>query len=54
MNPDHQKEVIRGLHFQLRPHDQAKLIRVIEGKSLMLLLICVKTHLHIEKVWDRT
>lgn len=24
--------VIRGLHYQLRPHDQAKLIRVIEGK----------------------
>jgi dTDP-4-dehydrorhamnose 3,5-epimerase len=23
--------VIRGLHYQLRPHDQAKLIRVIEG-----------------------
>lgn len=26
------KGVIRGLHYQLRPHDQAKLIRVIEGK----------------------
>jgi len=24
--------VIRGLHYQLRPFDQAKLIRVIEGK----------------------
>lgn len=24
--------VIRGLHYQLRPYDQAKLIRVIEGK----------------------
>ena len=24
--------VIRGLHYQLKPHDQAKLIRVIEGK----------------------
>jgi dTDP-4-dehydrorhamnose 3,5-epimerase len=24
--------VIRGLHYQLRPHDQAKLIRVVEGK----------------------
>ena len=26
------KGVIRGLHYQLKPHDQAKLIRVIEGK----------------------
>jgi len=26
------KGVIRGLHYQLRPHQQAKLIRVIEGK----------------------
>jgi dTDP-4-dehydrorhamnose 3,5-epimerase len=24
--------VIRGLHYQLSPHDQAKLIRVIDGK----------------------
>ena len=24
--------VIRGLHYQLRPFDQAKLIRVVEGK----------------------
>lgn len=24
--------VIRGLHYQLRPHDQAKLIRVVVGK----------------------
>jgi dTDP-4-dehydrorhamnose 3,5-epimerase len=26
------KGVIRGLHYQLRPHDQAKLIRVIDGR----------------------
>ncbi|HBE40029.1 MAG TPA: dTDP-4-dehydrorhamnose 3,5-epimerase [Bacteroidales bacterium] len=26
------KGVIRGLHYQLRPYDQAKLIRVIDGK----------------------
>jgi dTDP-4-dehydrorhamnose 3,5-epimerase len=26
------KGVIRGLHYQLRPHDQAKLIRVVVGK----------------------
>ena len=26
------KGVIRGLHYQLRPFDQAKLIRVIEGE----------------------
>jgi dTDP-4-dehydrorhamnose 3,5-epimerase len=24
--------VVRGLHYQLKPHDQAKLIRVVEGK----------------------
>jgi dTDP-4-dehydrorhamnose 3,5-epimerase len=28
------KGVIRGLHYQLKPFDQAKLIRVIEGKIL--------------------
>jgi len=26
------KGVIRGLHYQLKPHDQAKLIRVVDGK----------------------
>jgi dTDP-4-dehydrorhamnose 3,5-epimerase len=26
------KGVIRGLHYQLKPNDQAKLIRVVEGK----------------------
>ncbi|HOU03131.1 MAG TPA: dTDP-4-dehydrorhamnose 3,5-epimerase [Bacteroidales bacterium] len=26
------KGVIRGLHYQLKPHDQAKLIRVVAGK----------------------
>jgi dTDP-4-dehydrorhamnose 3,5-epimerase len=24
--------VIRGLHYQLKPHDQAKLVRVVEGR----------------------
>jgi dTDP-4-dehydrorhamnose 3,5-epimerase len=32
------KGVIRGLHYQLRPFDQAKLIRVIEGKILDVVL----------------
>jgi dTDP-4-dehydrorhamnose 3,5-epimerase len=27
-----EKGVIRGLHYQLKPHDQAKLIRVVVGK----------------------
>jgi dTDP-4-dehydrorhamnose 3,5-epimerase len=30
--------VIRGLHYQLRPYDQAKLIRVIDGKILDVVL----------------
>ena len=30
--------VIRGLHYQLKPFDQAKLIRVIEGKILDVAL----------------
>jgi dTDP-4-dehydrorhamnose 3,5-epimerase len=30
--------VIRGLHYQLRPFDQAKLIRVIDGKILDVAL----------------
>jgi dTDP-4-dehydrorhamnose 3,5-epimerase len=32
------KGVIRGLHYQLRPFDQAKLIRVIDGKILDVAL----------------
>lgn len=32
------KGVIRGLHYQLRPFDQAKLIRVIEGKIMDVVL----------------
>jgi dTDP-4-dehydrorhamnose 3,5-epimerase len=32
------KGVIRGLHYQLRPYDQAKLIRVIEGKIMDVVL----------------
>ncbi|MGD0581323.1 MAG: dTDP-4-dehydrorhamnose 3,5-epimerase [Bacteroidales bacterium] len=32
------KGVIRGLHYQLRPFEQAKLIRVIEGKILDVAL----------------
>jgi dTDP-4-dehydrorhamnose 3,5-epimerase len=32
------KGVIRGLHYQLSPFDQAKLIRVIEGKIFDLAL----------------
>jgi len=32
------KGVIRGLHYQLKPFDQAKLIRVIEGKIFDVVL----------------
>ena len=32
------KGVIRGLHYQLKPYDQAKLIRVIEGKIMDVAL----------------
>ena len=32
------KGVIRGLHYQLNPHSQAKLIRVIEGKIFDVVL----------------
>ena len=27
-----ERGVIRGLHYQLKPHDQAKLVRVVEGR----------------------
>jgi dTDP-4-dehydrorhamnose 3,5-epimerase len=33
-----EKGVIRGLHYQLRPFEQAKLIRVIEGKIYDVVL----------------
>jgi dTDP-4-dehydrorhamnose 3,5-epimerase len=37
------KGVIRGLHYQLRPFDQAKLIRVIDGRILDVVLDIRKT-----------
>lgn len=27
--------VLRGLHYQLTPHKQAKLVRVVKGKNLL-------------------
>ena len=32
------KSVIRGLHYQIKPHDQAKLIRVVDGRILDVAL----------------
>lgn len=32
------KGVIRGLHYQIKPHDQAKLIRVVDGRILDVAL----------------
>ncbi len=28
------KDVLRGIHFQLKPHEQGKLVRVVTGKAL--------------------
>lgn len=43
------KGVIRGLHYQLSPFDQAKLIRVIEGKIFDIALDLRKTSLTFGK-----
>jgi dTDP-4-dehydrorhamnose 3,5-epimerase len=32
------KGVVRGMHYQMKPFDQAKLIRVVEGKILDVVL----------------
>jgi dTDP-4-dehydrorhamnose 3,5-epimerase len=32
------KGVVRGLHYQLNPHSQAKLVRVVEGKIFDVVL----------------
>lgn len=41
--------VIRGLHYQLRPFDQTKLIRVIDGKILDVVLDIRKTSTNFGK-----
>ena len=47
------KGVIRALHFQ-RVHEQAKLVRCIKGKVLMLSLTSVPNHLHSKNGRDST
>lgn len=32
------KNVIRGLHFQAKPHQQGKLVRVVQGKALDIIV----------------
>jgi dTDP-4-dehydrorhamnose 3,5-epimerase len=46
------KGVIRGLHYQLRPFDQAKLIRVIEGRILDVALDIRKSSKTFGKWFD--
>ncbi|MCX6253215.1 MAG: dTDP-4-dehydrorhamnose 3,5-epimerase [Bacteroidia bacterium] len=43
------KGVIRGLHYQLKPYDQAKLIRVIEGRIFDVALDIRKNSLTFGK-----
>ena len=46
------KGVIRGLHYQLMPYGQAKLIRVIEGKIFDVALDLRKNSTNIRQmVW---
>ena len=39
----HKKNTLRGMHFQLSPDDQSKLIRVISGKIYDVFIDLRKT-----------
>ena len=43
--------VVRGLHYQLPPYTQAKLVRVVEGEVLDVSWIYGKIRLLLENMW---
>ena len=42
--------VLRGLHYQLHPAAQTKLVRVIQGRVLDIAVDILKTHLLMESI----
>lgn len=47
-----QKGVIRGMHFQLPPHEHDKIVHVIKGSVMDVLVDLRKTSLHFKKVLE--
>ena len=44
------KGVLRGLHFQLQPHSQSKLVSVIQGTILDVVVDIQKDHPLLENI----
>lgn len=47
-----QKDVIRGMHFQLPPHEHAKIVHVIKGSVTDVLVDLRKESTHYRKVME--